>query len=401
MTTTVEITQASLLPYPMATLAAHVHAHGPLPEHSGRQIRSLTAASGLTGHGGAGFPTYRKFDAVASGVNAVVIANAAEGEPLSRKDRTLLTHAPHLVLDGLTLAARAVGADTVHIYVPAASADIVRAALAERPGHRVTVTIAPETFVAGEESAVVAAIAGNRPIPTTKGVRITERGLRGRPTLVQNIETLAHLALIARHGPQWYRSRGTEAEPGTFLASISGPLHRPGVYEAPYGITLGGLLEHAGGSTRSLQAVLVGGYHGAWIPPDPTIEISRAGLARFGATPGAGVIMALPTGECGLLASAGIVSYLAGSSAGQCGPCANGLPRIDDTFAALAHRTRRPDLVAELKRLSRLVTGRGACKHPDGTARLVRSSLRCFAAEASAHLAGWCTANTTDGRRTL
>jgi len=366
----------------MATLAAHLHAHGPLPEHSGREIRALTAASGLTGHGGAGFPTYRKFEAVAGSVSsraaAVVIANAAEGEPFSRKDRTLLTHAPHLVLDGLALAARAVGADTLHIYVPAASAHIVHAALAERPGHRVTVTIAPETFVAGEESAVVAAVAGKRPIPTTKGVRITERGLRGRPTLVQNIETLAHLALIARHGPQWYRSRGTEREPGTFLASISGPLHRPGVYEVPYGISLGGLLDAAGRNTRPLQAVLVGGYHGAWIPPDPTIEISRAGLARFGAAPGAGVIMPLPAGECGLLATAQIVSYLAGSSAGQCGPCANGLPRINDTFTALAGRTPRPDVVDELERLSRLVTGRGACKHPDGTARLVRSSLHRF-----------------------
>jgi NADH:ubiquinone oxidoreductase subunit F (NADH-binding) len=382
---------------PATTLDAHHRTHGRLPDLDARDIRALTAAAGLTGHGGAGFPTHRKLDAVASGTPTAVIANGADSEPASDKDRTLLARAPHLVLDGLALATRAVGADESHIYLTAASAPGIRTALAERTDQYVTVHIAPDMFVAGEESAVVAAVAGRSAIPADKRVRITERGLHGRPTLVQNVETLAHLALIARNGPTWYRSHGTTAEPGTFLATVTGPVRRPGVYDVPYGISLGDLLATAGHPTRPLQAVLVGGYHGAWIPADDTIPISRAGLAPYGGSPGAGIVVALSADACGLTSTAHMVSYLARQTTGQCGPCVNGLPRIADTFAALARRTPRPNLVADLDRLSRLVAGRGACKHPDGTARLVRSALHMFARECAAHLGGWCTA--TEGAR--
>jgi NADH:ubiquinone oxidoreductase subunit F (NADH-binding) len=150
----------------------------------------------------------------------------------------------------------------------------------------------------------------------------------------------------------------------------------------------------AGGATEPLSAVLIGGYHGAWVPAIADLEISRAGLARYHATPGAGIVFALPAGDCGLIATAEVVSYLAGESAGQCGPCINGLPRIADTFNALAGGNARPQLAAELERLSHLVNGRGACKHPDGTVRLVRSSLSMFAREVDAHMAGRCTART-------
>jgi NADH:ubiquinone oxidoreductase subunit F (NADH-binding) len=324
----------------------------------------------------------------------VVIANASEGEPASSKDRSLLRYAPHLVLDGLILAARAVGADEAHIYVPTSSVDAVHIALAERRDTlAVTVHAAPDAFVVGEESAVVSAVGGGLPIPQDKAVRIVERGLHGRPTLVQNVETLAHLALIVRYGAGWFRNQGTDAEPGTFLASISGVVAAPGVYEVPYGVRLEDLLASAGGVVEPVQALLIGGYHGAWIPADPDLEISRAGLAQYGATPGAGIVYALPADACGLVTTAGLVSYLAGESAGQCGPCVNGLPRIADVFGALAGRHAYPQIADELERLGRLVSGRGACKHPDGTMRLVRSSLWMFADEVSAHIAGRCTAD--------
>ena len=381
----------------VTTIREHSRRLGPIPAIPGDQMRAMVAAAGLTGRGGAGFPTHRKMDAVAAGRHPVVIANASEGEPASSKDRNLITYAPHLVLDGLILAARAVGADEGHLYVPSSVADPIHIALRERRDRLpVTVHIAPDAFVVGEESAVVSAVAGGRPIPHDKGVRIVERGLNGRPTLVQNVETLAHLALIARYGVRWFRSQGTYAEPGTFLATVSGAVTRPGVYEMPYGVTLDDLLRTAGGVGETVQAVLIGGYHGAWIPADPRIEISRAGLEPYGANPGAGIAFALPARSCGLITTANLVDYLAGESAGQCGPCINGLPRIADTFHALARRHASPDLTAELDRLGRLVTGRGACKHPDGTVRLVRSSLRMFATEISAHLAGYCTGE--DGR---
>ncbi len=394
MTTVLDPT--GLLPAHAATYHGHTHRHGPLPDIDGPTIRTIAGEAAIIGHGGAGFPLHRKLDTVAAnratGRDPIVIGNAAEGEPGSRKDHALLERSPHLVIDGLVLAARATGATETHLYIPAAARGIVMTALAERHDLQITVTTAPEHFIAGEESAVISTLSGGPAHPTDKRVRVTERGLRGRPTLVQNIETLAHLALAVRYGPTWYRSRGTTAEPGTFLTTLTGPITHPGVYEIGYGTPLGDLLDRAGGTTRPLQALLVGGYHGAWIPADDTIALSRTGLAPYGATPGAGVITALGAGECGLITTARIVTYLAGQTAGQCGPCINGLPRIADSFAALAHRTARPDLVAEIDRLARVVSGRGACKHPDGTARLVRSSLHIFGRETAAHLTGRCTA---------
>jgi NADH:ubiquinone oxidoreductase subunit F (NADH-binding) len=377
------------------TLDGHVRCYGPLPALDRRRIRAAVAAAGLTGRGGAGFPTHRKLEAVASAGHAVVVANGAEGEPASSKDHVLLTYAPHLVLDGLQLAAVAVGADAAHIVVPSTAESSVRAALRDRrDAVKVTVHAAPGTFVAGEESAVVSAVNGGPAVPRDKGVRVLERGVRGRPTLVQNVETLAHMALIARYGPDWFRAAGTLAEPGTFLATLSGPVAAPGVYEFGYGIPVGSMLAAAGGATEPLQALLVGGYHGAWIPADTGIAISRGGLDRYGASPGAGIVVPLPVRSCGLTASARILTYLAGQSARQCGPCVNGLPRLAETFAGLAGRRPHPAQLAEVERLSRLVDGRGACKHPDGTVRFIRSSLRMFAPDVRAHLAGWCIAET-------
>jgi len=209
---------------------------------------------------------------------------------------------------------------------------------------------------------------------------------------VQNVETLAHVALVARYGPDWYRGLGTDDEPGTFLATVSGAVVAPGVYEVPYGIPLGPLLARAGGLTERIEAVLVGGYHGAWIPADAGVAISRQGLARYGATPGAGIVYALPASVCGLETTADIVRYLSSELVGQCGPCVNGLPRIADTVGALASGRRHPGLPAEIERVSRQVERRGACKHPDGTVRFVRSALRMFAHDVDAHISGRCAA---------
>src|SRR5205814_1065781 len=249
-----------------------------------------------------------------------------------------------------------------------------------------------DRFVSGEESAVVSAIEGRAPLPKDKFRRVVVSGVRGRPTLVQNVETLAHLALIARHGPAWFRSRGTADEPGTFLASVSGAVARQGVYEMSYGVPVAEALGRAGGATVPLQAVLVGGYHGAWLPADALgAPLSRAGLRPWGAVPGAGVLVALPAGRCGLVEAARIAGYLGGETAGQCGPCVNGLPRLAETLHRLAHGPLHPALAAEVARLAALVEGRGACNHPDGTVRFIRSSLSVFTSEVGAHLTSRCS----------
>ena len=401
----VHVGSGPLLSATAADLTTHQRRNGPLPWQgaAARLIGALEQA-GLTGRGGAGFPVWRKLAAVAMQDRTVVIANGAEGEPASAKDRTLLIRGPHLVLDGLQLAAEAVGAADVYFYAGAGpAAHAVREALAERAAagwdrFRVTLVEAPDTFISGEESAVVAAVEGRPALPKDRLVRVTERGVRGRPTLVQNVETLAHLALIARHGPQWFRQRGTGDEPGTFLATIGGAVNAPGVYEGAYGIPLDALLAQAGGPSEPLRATLIGGYHGAWVPATERVRVSRQSLQPHGATPGAGVIVALPMSDCGLSETARIVSYLAGQSARQCGPCLNGLPAMADALTWLAQGDNRPEVVGWLKRLTVLTDGRGACRHPDGTVRLVRSALRVFGDEVALHLSGRCSAATPPRR---
>jgi NADH:ubiquinone oxidoreductase subunit F (NADH-binding) len=402
---TVRLVPGRLLAATAADLAEHHRRSGPVPWRG--KVGPLLAdaeAAGLAGRGGAAFPTWRKLVAVASGQRPVVIANGAESEPASAKDATLLAHAPHLVLDGLQLAAEAVGAREAYLYAkPGPPLAAAAAAIAERRAQRwdrvgVRVVEAPAVFLAGEESAVMARIEGRPALPRDKVRLAVESGVRGRPTLVQNVETLAHLALLARRGPGWFRQVGTPLEPGTFLATVSGTAGTGRVVvEAPYGIPLRNLLEAAGVAAGQVAALLVGGYHGAWLPAEPGLRlpVSRESLARWDAAPGAGVVIALGAGECGLVASARILGYLAQQSARQCGPCLNGLPALAGTVARLAAGERNRDLAAQVHRLAALVDGRGACHHPDGSVRMLRTALRTFGTDVPAHLAGWCTAGTS------
>ncbi|MDP9221125.1 MAG: SLBB domain-containing protein [Actinomycetota bacterium] len=362
-------------------LAGHLALVGPLPALSNAAaLVAEVRAAGLTGHGGAGFPTWRKLETVAAGRNPVVIANGAEGEPASGKDRALLEQAPHLVLDGLQVAAAATGATMAYAYVRASAQAVLRRALAERSDRvKVEIVTAAESFVSGQETAVVAAIEGGRPVPRDVPDLVVRNGVRGRPTLVQNVETLAQLALLARHGAAWFRQVGTLEQPGTFLATVSGSVRRPGVHEAAYGVPLADLLSQAGGPAEPLQAVLVGGYHGVWLPQEAlSAPMSVEGLAPWGGTPGAGVVVALGRSESGLAATAKIAAYLAGESARQCGPCLNGLPAMATVLGRMAHGEKHPDLPRQVEWLTRVVEGRGACHHPDGTARMVRSALALF-----------------------
>jgi NADH:ubiquinone oxidoreductase subunit F (NADH-binding) len=235
-------------------------------------------------------------------------------------------------------------------------------------------------------------------------VRGLPRLAPGRAALVQNVETLAHLALIARFGAAWFRLAGTEAEPGSMLATVHLADGRTTITEAPLGIGLadllgldpvaagpgGDLVPSAGGPVR---AVLVGGYHGAWLPAAEAarLPLANAALRPLGAAVGAGVVAALPADRCGLAETARVARYLALESAGQCGPCFNGLPRIAAALDHLAGPRPSPLARADLDRWAGLVTGRGACHHPDGSVRFIRSALRVFAAEAGLHEQGRCS----------
>jgi len=273
-------------------LTQHRARFGPLPvlTHADELIGVLGEA-GLRGRGGAGFPIGHKMAAI-TGRRPVVIANGAEGEPASDKDAVLLQHAPHLILDGLAAVAAALGSRETHLYAGASALPAIRHALQERRatgwgGPTVHLSEAPETFIAGEESAVINRIAGRAAVPVDRVVPVTDSGLRGRPTLVQNVETLAHVALIARYGARWFRSIGTPAEPGTMLVTLSGTA-APGVLEVPLGIPLADLLrDHTDLNAPDVRAVLLGGFHGAWIPGALTAQacLSRESLSPLRCDP--------------------------------------------------------------------------------------------------------------------
>jgi NADH:ubiquinone oxidoreductase subunit F (NADH-binding) len=381
-----------------ASLREHADRYGILPPagHSGPGgLIEEVSAAGLTGRGGAAFPTGTKMRSVASGRGpAVVVANGMESEPASEKDQALLARAPHLVLDGIVLAAEAVGAAEAHLCLAQDRdwlTDIVAAALAERERaglDRIPVTIhsVPAGYTASEESALVHWLNGGEAKPTRTPPRPFERGVGKRPTLIDNVETLAHVALIARYGPRWFRQSGRGGAAGSMLTTVSGAVARPGVYEVEAGARIGDVLALAG-ADGDAQAVLVGGYFGTWhsVSDVAGLPLTRQGLEPVGGSPGAGILYVLQAGECGLAEAAKILRYLAGESANQCGPCMFGLPAIAGDLSQLAGGRPEGDPLGRLHRRFGQISGRGACRHPDGAVRMAASALTAFAADAHAH----------------
>jgi NADH:ubiquinone oxidoreductase subunit F (NADH-binding) len=375
-------------------VAEHVERYGPLPlELRPAELRSRIAESGLTGRGGAGFPTAAKLESVLGGrMRPIVVANGTEGEPPSGKDKVLLAYAPHLVIDGSLLAARAVGAKRVVIATTSAVHAAVARALAERPreaGIAVQASAVPDRFVAGEETALVQFLNGGPALPTFTPPRPYERGVGGAPTVVLNVETLAHLALIARLGAAWFRTAGTADEPGSALVTVSGAVREPGVYEIELGSPLARLLAQAG-ADGSAQAYLVGGYFGTWVKAAEVRDaaLSNASLAHVGASLGARAIVVLPADACGIAETARVARYLAEQSAGQCGPCVHGLAAIAAGLEQLVRQRRHTPDAGQLRRRLAQVARRGACRHPDGAVALVASALRVFSDELDRHLHG-------------
>ena len=399
-----------LPPVPVRGLRAHDGRYGPV-RLQGEALVSEVERSGLTGRGGGAFPAGRKLRSVAQHAGrrgSVLVANGMESEPASVKDASLLARAPHLVLDGIALAAAAVSAREAYLCVSLPDlADELSAAVAERAGRDplpVTVTVVPDRYVASEESALVHHLNGGAAVPLFVPPRPFERGVRGRPTLVANVETLANVALISRHGAGWFRSLGVSDAPGSALVTVGGAVRQPGVYEIALGTPLRDVLALAGAAVAgpagpAVQAVLAGGYFGSWLAGGRALDVpaSPPALRAAGAGFGAGILLVLPPGGCGLAETARVVRYLAGQSAGQCGPCLHGLPEIADGLDEIAfgggHGTRRASRA--LRDLFALVEGRGACHLPDGVARLAASTLRVFAEDVRRHERGPCAGSRT------
>lgn len=396
------IPSAGLLSHAAAPLdlAAHRTHYGPVPRLDVDDLEALADAARVRGRGGAGFPFSRKLRAAAANSGAVrrpvVVINASEGEPASAKDAALAQVAPHLVLDGAVVAALALGTRDIHVVVPGdrpRARTFLSEAISERRDSRVRwhVHVAEPRFVAGQARAVLELMAGRQGLPVTAWSPEAMSGHRGRPTLLSNAETWAHIGRLALVGLRTVLAEGTPDEPGTTLLTVHAPDRPVTVVEVDHGTRLVDVLPP---SARG-GPVLIGGFHGTWAEWG-TIAASRVSVPDLrgrGATLGAGAVMCLGPSGCALEVTAQIVAHLATQSAGRCGPCRNGLPALSTAMAGLLDGV--PGSRREAARLAGVVTGRGACAHPDGTARLVVSLLDALGREVDAHADNACTGEET------
>jgi len=390
-------------------LGLHLDQFGPLPQRSAQEVATLIEESGLAGRGGAGFPLAVKLDtARRKGGRPVVIVNLSESEPASRKDATLALLRPHLLLDGASAAARSLGATEVSIRFHAGDVSVrqsLKLALEERADAELDDPIwhlssGPRRYVAGESSAVASAVAGGLAIPQFRTVPLAVRGPSGRPTIVSNAETMAHVGALMRIGSGGLESTGPASGAGTRLVTLTGGVRAPGtVVEITGEGTFGELLQLHGVHAVP-AAVLVGGYAGTWLDGETAwnLTIDEEHLATLGASLGCGLIGVVPVGRCAMVEVAHVATYLAEQSAGQCGPCVGGLPEIARLVTALAEGTARRRHVRQLIRLTAEIEGRGACSHPDAVIAMVRSALSMLSHEVDRHLSGAGCADTAGSR---
>jgi NADH:ubiquinone oxidoreductase subunit F (NADH-binding) len=398
-----------------SSLSMHLSQYGRLPliqrRHGkvpGRLVDEVEA-SGLRGRGGGWFPTFRKLNAVVESSagrgrldrtrHPVVIANGMEGEPAAAKDAVLLASSAHLVFDGITAAAQTIGATDAFLALHRGShlIPVLTKALDERHAaglDPITISLVtpPARYVASEESALSHWVGEGIATPVYPD-RPFQRGAAGRPTLVQNVETLAHLALIARYGGSWFAEVGVPSAPGTTLVTVGGCVAEPGIIEVPTGTPVSEIISMCGGTTERVLGYLTGGYGGGWVPVEGFEDVAwdPDATRAAGAVIGASVLWLLGESVCPIDEMSRVVSWMAGESAGQCGPCIYGLPSISDDIHHLAMRHMSDADMRRLDQRLSLVVGRGGCKHPDGVARFISTGLVAFADEVALHLDRRCS----------
>jgi NADH:ubiquinone oxidoreductase subunit F (NADH-binding) len=383
-------------------LAAYRQLGGYRPLPDTEALLRDVEASGLVGRGGAAFPlavklrTVRENGRLVAHVGGpVVVANGEEGEPASVKDRWLLRNRPHLVLDGLRLAAEVISADRAYVYVSdPESAHSVETALGELDSEIQGVTVQVLTvtpgYVAGEETAAVRVINGGPAKPTDKPPRPFEAGVDELPTLVSNVETLANLPYLQAQGAAAFRSQGTSLSTGTFLATITGGGKPPVLYELPHGLAFTELLALHGISPDQVRGALMGGYF-AGLLNRTVLEttLDHETMRRLGSGLGCGAVSVL-TDDCPVAVAAAVLAYFDRENAGQCGSCFNGTAAMAAAAGALRDGAATQEDVDRLRRWSVLLRGRGACATLDAATNIAASLLDQFPADVAAHLDGSC-----------
>lgn len=368
-------------------LPAHRTQYGEAPRIPLDDLVTMVAGVRLRGRGGAAFPFATKLTAAAKGRRPVVVVNLSEGEPASAKDSALALARPHLILDGALVTARALGSRELHVVVPGdrpLAGEAMRHAIAERDdGLRVKLHVAEPRFVAGQARAVIELMSGRPNLPVTAWTPEAVNGYRGRPTLLSNAETWAQIGRLVLRGAATYRRHGLPGEPGTTLLTLASTSGAPRVVEVEFGARLRDVLP----VERHGHPVLVGGFHGSWAtwPTVASASVAVDRMIALGVPLGAGVLLSMRERECPVNLTSRVVDYLAGQSAGRCGPCFNGLPALAEGVRAVCEGRGGTDRLDEL---AAVLARRGACAHPDGTIRLVRSLLAAFPTDVATHAAG-------------
>jgi len=334
-----------------------------LAERGAAWLLDELESSGLSGRGGAGFPAHRKWRAVCAQPETTryLVLNADEGEPGTFKDREILLRRPHLVAEGLAIAARAIEASAVYVYVRGefghVKGSLQRAVEEAREagwldeGVEWCFVDGHGAYICGEETALLESIEGRRGLPRLRPPYPVERGLHGKPTLIHNVETIACVPQIARRGGAWFRALG-RTEPGTRLYCLSGHVRRPGVYEAPMGITLRELLELAGGATGPLKAFSPGGASSGFLPADRAdLPLDFASLREVGSMLGSAGIVVLDESADMVEAALTQAIFFEDESCGQCAPCRIGARMLRQALERW-RESRDPEALAHVREVA-------------------------------------------------
>jgi NADH-quinone oxidoreductase subunit F len=370
------------------------------------EVIELVKASGLRGKGGAGFPTGVKWSFVPKDVfPKYVVMNHDEGEPGTFKDRELMERDPHQIIEGLTIAAWAIGADTAFVYcrgefalgarrMDRAVAEAYERGFLGRGIHGsdfdldIVLHRGAGAYICGEESALLDSLEGFRGQPRLKPPFPAIKGLYGQPTVINNTETISTLPHIVLNGADWHTSMGTEKSPGTKVFSVSGHVNRPGNYEVPYGTTLAELLELAGGmrADRPVKAIIPGGAS-APLLTSTEHRLDFESLKEAGTMLGSGAVVFMDDGTCMVRNALVTTDFFEHESCGKCTPCREGTRWA----AQILHRIeagdgRREDLDLLLD-IADGIDGRSFCPLGDAASWALRSNVKLFFEEFERHVA--------------
>jgi NADP-reducing hydrogenase subunit HndC len=374
-----------------------------------QEVIAEVTASGLRGRGGAGFPAGKKwqFVAAAEGSPKYVVCNGDEGDPGAFMDRSLLEGDPHAVIEGMAIAAYAVGAGHGVIYVRAEYPLAIRRLRSALDDARamgllgrdiletgfsfdVELRMGAGAFVCGEETALLASIAGERGHPQPRPPYPATSGLFGRPTLINNVETIGNIRHILLHGAPWFRSIGTPTSPGTKVFALSGKVVNTGLVEVPMGTTLRELVYDIGGGIpdgKAFKAVQTGGPSGGCIPAEALdTPIDYESLTALGAIMGSGGVIVMDEDNCMVNLARYFLEFTASESCGQCVPCRAGLPRMLDLLRRIASGKGTTADVERLRETAELIRTTSLCGLGQTAPNPVLSTLRHFEEEYREHI---------------